>query len=84
MKDICTVVGPVLYHKRVTEFQKRGLLHEHIAVALKNVPKTSAEINKFLSAELPRESGSLRDAVKRHMTHTHDPLKSYHRCGWPK
>jgi Helitron helicase-like domain at N-terminus len=84
MKDIRTVLGPILYHIRVTEFQKRGLPHEHIAVALKNVPKSPAEIDQFLSAELPRESGPLRDAVKRHMTHTHDPSKSYHRCGWPK
>ena len=37
----------------------------------------------MLSAELPRETGPLRDAVKRHMTHNHDSKKAYHRCGWP-
>jgi hypothetical protein len=84
MKDIREVFGPILYYIRVTEFQKRGLPHEHIAVALNNVPKTPAEVNKFLSAELPRNSGPLREAVKRHMTHIHDPSKSSHRCGWPK
>jgi hypothetical protein len=84
MKDLHTVLGPVLYHIRVTEFQKRGLPHEHIAVALKNVPRSPAEIDAFLSAELPRRPGPLRDAVKRHMTHMHDPTKSYHRCGWPR
>jgi hypothetical protein len=84
MKNIREIFGPILYYIRVTEFQKRGLPHEHIAVALKNVPKTPAEIDKFLSAELPRSSGPLREAVKRHMTHIHDPSKSYHRCGWPK
>jgi hypothetical protein len=84
MKDIRAVLRPVLYHIRVTEFQKRGLPHKHIAAAMKNVPKTSAKIDKFLSAELPHESGPLRGAVKNHMTHTHDPSKSYHRCGWPQ
>lgn len=84
MKDIHTILGPVLYHIRVTEFQKRGLPHEHIAVALKNVPRSPAEIDSFLSAELPRQPGAIREAVKRHMTHTHDPTKSYHRCGWPR
>lgn len=84
MKDIRDFFGPLLYYIRVTEFQKRGLPHEHIAVALKNVPQTPAEIDKFLHAELPRASGPLREAVKRHMTHIHDPSKTYHRCGWPK
>jgi hypothetical protein len=70
MKDIRAVMGPILYHIRVTEFQKRGLPHEHIAVALKNVPKSPAEIDKLLSAELPRDPGPLRDSIKRHMTHS--------------
>ncbi|KAJ7921058.1 hypothetical protein B0H13DRAFT_2318811 [Mycena leptocephala] len=63
-------MGPVLYHIRVTEFQKRGLPHEHIALALRNIPQTPAEIHAFLSAP------PLRDAVKRHMTHIHHPKKS--------
>jgi hypothetical protein len=84
MKDIHAMMGPILYHIRVTEFQKRGLPHEHIAVALRNVPRTPAEIDSFLSAELPRYPGPLRDAIKRHMTHIHDPKKTYHRCGWPR
>jgi hypothetical protein len=84
MKDIRTVLGPVLYHIRVTEFQKRGLPHEHLAIGLQNIPRTPAEIDAFLSAQLPRQAGALCDAVKRHMTHTHDPQKSYHRCGWPR
>jgi hypothetical protein len=84
MKDLRSLFGPTLYHIRATEFQKRGLPHKHIAVALKNVPRSPAEIDKFLSAELPRNDGPLRDAVKRHMTHIHDPKKTYHRCGWPR
>jgi hypothetical protein len=82
LKDIRDIFGPVLYLIRITEFQKRGLPHEHIAVGLKNVPKSPSDIDKFLSAELSR-AGPLRDAVKRHMTHIHDPGKDYHRCGWP-
>ena len=35
MKYIHTIMGPVLYPIRITEFKKRGLPHEHIAVALK-------------------------------------------------
>jgi hypothetical protein len=81
MKDIQTVFGPILYYIRVTEFQKRGLPHEHIAVALERVPKSPDDVDKFLSAELPRSSGALRDAVNRHMTHKHDPTRTYHRCG---
>ena len=84
MKDLHATFGPILYHIRVTEFQKRGLPHEHIAVALRHVPRTPAEIDSFLSAELPRNSGPLRDAIKRHMTHIHDHAKKYHRCGWPR
>jgi hypothetical protein len=84
LKDIRGIFGPVLYLIRITEFQKHGLPHEHIAVGLKNIPKLASDIDKFLSAELPREAGPLRDAVKRHMTHIHDPNKSYHRCGWPR
>jgi hypothetical protein len=84
MKDLHSMFGPILYHIRVTEFQKRGLPHEHIAVALRDIPRAPAEIDSFLSAELPRSTGPLRDAIKRHMTHVHDPKKSYHRCGWPR
>jgi hypothetical protein len=84
MKDIRDVFGPILYHIRVTEFQKRGLPHEHIAVAVKNVPRTPAEIDTFLSAELPRELNAMHDAIKHHMTHIQNPSKSCHRCGWPR
>ncbi len=66
----------------ITEFQKRGLPHGHVAVKLKHVRRTAAEIDKFLSAELPRDSGPLRDAVQKHMTHQHDPKREYHCCGW--
>jgi hypothetical protein len=76
MKDLYAMMGPILYHIHVAEFQKRGLPHEHIAMALRNIPRTPAEIDAFLSSELPRAAGSMRDAVKRHTTHVHDPAKS--------
>ncbi|KAJ7624190.1 hypothetical protein B0H17DRAFT_1151318 [Mycena rosella] len=83
MKDIADTMGPLAYYIRVNEFQKHGLPHSHIAVSVKVVPRTPNEIDKILSAELPRSPGPLRDAVKRHMTHNHDRTKPYHRCGWP-
>jgi hypothetical protein len=79
MKDVRTIFGLILYSICVTEFQKRGLPHEHIAVAAKNVPRSPQEIDSFLSAELPANCGPLRDAVKHHMTHIHDPKKTYQR-----
>jgi len=82
MKDIEELLGPIKYHVQVTEFQKRGLPHAHFAVACSKVPTSPDDIDKFLSAELPRSGGALRDAVKKHMMHTHDATKSYHRCGW--
>lgn len=83
MKDISQLFGPVKYYIRITEFQKRGLPHGHIAVALKNVPRTPEEITTFLSSELPRQPGPMRNAIKKHMTHNHNPGATYHRCGWP-
>jgi hypothetical protein len=84
MKVIQELFGPILYYIRVTEFQKRGLPHEHIAAALKNAPKSPQDINKFLNAEFPRIPGPMRDVVKCHMTHFHDQAKEYHRYGWPR
>jgi hypothetical protein len=83
MKDLAKFMGPILYHIRITEFQKRGLPHAHIALALKDVPQNAAQISSFLTAEVPRQSGPLRDAVLKHMIHKHNPANSYHRCGWP-
>ncbi len=81
-KELVEILGPLDYTIRITEFQKRGFPHGHVAAKLKDVPRTAAEIDQFLSAELPRTDGRLRDAVKKHMTHQHNPQKEYHRCGW--
>ncbi|KAF8224173.1 hypothetical protein L208DRAFT_1313004, partial [Tricholoma matsutake] len=59
MKDLAKFMGPILYHICITEFQKRGLPHAHIALALKDVPQTAAQISSFLTAEVPRQSGLL-------------------------
>jgi hypothetical protein len=73
--------GLTRYSIRVVEFQKRGLPHIHMADALQHVPRTAADLDKFLSACVPSEPGPLRDAVLKHMLHSHRPGQ-YHRCGW--
>ncbi len=80
--EIVEKLGPVDYSIHITEFQKHGPPHGHVAVKLKHVLWTADEIDKFLSAELPREPGPVRDTIKKHMSHQHDPKKEYHRCGW--
>lgn len=83
MKDINFLMGPLLYRICITEFQKCGLPHAHIALCLKNAPITADDIDSFLSTELPREPGWLCNLIQKHMTHCHDAKKNYHRCGWP-
>jgi hypothetical protein len=73
--------GPSRYSIRVIEFQKRGLPHVHMADALTHVPRTAADLDKFLSGRVPTEPGPLQDAVRRNMIHSHRPGQ-YHRCGW--
>lgn len=76
--------GPELYHIYVIEFQKRGLPHAHLIVALKNVPVEPADIQKVLRADIPQEQGPLRDAVLKYMQHEHNPAREVSRCGWPQ
>lgn len=82
MEIIRKCFGPLVYYIRVREFQKRGFPHDHIAVCLRFPPRTTEDIDKVFSAELPREEGSLRHTVKKFMTHNHDAKRKYHRCGW--
>jgi len=63
--------GRVVYMVCVTEFQKRGLPHAHIAVKVEPEPLTPAEIDKVVMAEVPRENGKLRTLVLAHMVHNH-------------
>ncbi|KAF8235566.1 hypothetical protein L208DRAFT_1256133, partial [Tricholoma matsutake] len=59
MKDLSKFMGPILYHICTIEFQKRDLPHAHIALALKDIPQTAAQISSFLTAEVPQQSGPL-------------------------
>jgi hypothetical protein len=81
LKQHEAIFGPDRYTIQVIEFQKRGLPHAHLAIALKHVPQSVDDLDKFLSAEVPDEPGHLRDAVLQNMVHSHRPGQ-YHRCGW--
>jgi hypothetical protein len=79
-----TLFGPNRYVIQVIEFQKRSLPHAHLAIALKHVPRAPEDLDRFMSAEVPEEPGPSRDAVLKHMIHSHRPGAEYSRCGWPK
>ena len=57
----------------VIEFQKRGLPHAHILITLQSddKPRTAADADKFISAELPdpEQDRVLYDLVVKHMIH---------------
>jgi hypothetical protein len=69
------VFGRPTAHTHVIEFQKRGLPHAHILVILEksSKPKSAADIDRFVSAELPmgddEDSKQLRDIIERCMLH---------------
>jgi hypothetical protein len=81
LKQHEAIFGPDRYTIQVIEFQKRGLPHAHLAIALKHVPRDVEDLDKFLKAEVPDLPGPYRDAVLKHMIHAHRPGQ-YHRCGW--
>jgi hypothetical protein len=77
---------------RVIEFQKRGLIHSHIAVRIEgDQPLTGDAIDEFISAEMPRldlcttgrgpacdcDIHKLHKYVSRNMTHSHKEGKCY-------
>ncbi|OSX74863.1 hypothetical protein BU14_0263s0001 [Porphyra umbilicalis] len=67
------VFGYCLAFVMTIEFQKRGLPHAHWLVILRrqDVPQTADAYDKFIRAEIPRESDSpsLRAKVLKHMVH---------------
>ena len=73
------------------EYQLRGLPHVHIVVAAITPPTSRAEVDAFISCELPTVEGRLRSLVLNHMVHscTHschpnDPLQDCIKgCPWP-
>ncbi|KAJ6517419.1 hypothetical protein C8R47DRAFT_1063106 [Mycena vitilis] len=82
LKILQSLFGFVVYLIRVREFQKRGPPHDHVALKIRKPPRAVEDIDKVLSAELPRAPGVLRDNVLKFMTHQHNRTSTYHRCGW--
>ena len=76
-EDIKKLFGGLQYRLDVIEFQKRCLPHIHELICLLiNILQTMAEIDKWISAEMPREEGVLKDLVQKYMIHNHSD-----RCG---
>ena len=65
------VLGEVVYYVYTIEWQKRkGLPHAHLLIKLAEEPRTSEEIDKIISAEIPsKEDKILLERVKTHMIH---------------
>uniref|UniRef100_A0A8D8QAR4 ATP-dependent DNA helicase n=2 Tax=Cacopsylla melanoneura TaxID=428564 RepID=A0A8D8QAR4_9HEMI len=66
------VFGPLEYIFSTCEFQKRGLPHVHICLrVVGGGPKSSEEIDSYVSATIPREDedSRLRELVLKHMVH---------------
>ena len=82
--------GPKRYVVRVIEYQRRGLPHAHIAIALSTPPCTPEDVDAYISCELPSE-GPVRDLVLQHMIHCcnhschpDDPSQECVKgCPWP-
>ncbi|KAL3810378.1 hypothetical protein ACJIZ3_000028 [Penstemon smallii] len=98
-KDIYTrgVLGKVIAHVHVVEFQKRGLPHVHMLIILDEDDKLSTpdDYNQIVRAEIPHqeEEPKLYEAVMRHMIHgpcglmnTGAPCMQKGKCkkGYPK
>ena len=65
------LLGEIVYFVYTIEWQKRkGLPHVHILLKLKNEPRTPAEVDALISAEIPGEGEPLlRQAVIDFMIH---------------
>ena len=67
------VLGKVVAYLSVIEFQKRGLPHAHILIhfAPEDKPRTPADIDSIISAQLPDPESQPRlyAAVTKHMLH---------------
>ena len=85
--DFC---GERRYIIRVIEYQRRGLPHAHIAIALVSPPLTPEAVDAYISCELPT-SEPLRSLVLQHMIHgcnhschPNDPQQECVKgCPWP-
>ena len=67
------ILGKVIAHVHVIEFQKRGLPHAHILMilALNNKPKTPEDFDELVCAEIPDKDIQplLFETVSRNMIH---------------
>jgi hypothetical protein len=67
------VLGKVIAHCEIVEFQKRGLPHAHILLILKNAdkPHNAAIIDTIISAEIPNKERNPRlfELVTKHNLH---------------
>ena len=50
------LLGSKIYLLHVVEFQKRGLLHAHLALRVEPQPQTTDDIDQVVSAEVPPAS----------------------------
>ena len=66
-----SILGEVVYWVYTIEWQKRrGLPHCHMLMKLKNEPRTPAEVDALISAEIPGpDDPILRKLVEDHMIH---------------
>ena len=73
LKDIVKkqAFGKVAGYVFTIEWQKRGLPHAHILLILapEDKLKTPADVDRFISAQLPDDNDPLYDYVKRNMMH---------------
>ena len=70
------LLGKKIYLIHVVEFQKRGLLHAHLALRVEPQPQNIEQIDQVISAEVPPISEDpddqhYRELVLRHMVHHH-------------
>ena len=65
--DFC---GQRRYLIRVIEYQRRGLPHAHLAIAMESPPQTAEEVDQYISCEVPAQAGRLRELVLLHMVHS--------------
>ena len=67
------ILGRVVAHVEVIEFQKRGYPHAHMLIGLaeEDKPRNARDIDELISAEIPdpAEDPELYDLVRRHMMH---------------
>ena len=79
------------YTIKVIEYQRRGLPHGHVVIAMANPPTTPEEIDEYISCTLPSDHGAVYELVLQHMVHgcSHscrpvDPCQDCIKgCPWP-